>query len=231
MMRGIVLFSDEPAMGVGLCAIFAAQAAYLPPVVCSQHAEFLQAVRTHRPQVALYVLDPDADLEIVRELAASAPGCALVLMGREIAPELAYHSMELGVRALITTTAPAETLFECMRAVEKGRSWLDPSLSVELLDKRMVGLSPRQGQLVSLLVQGLKNKEIASAMGISERTVKAYLTTLFEKVGAKDRFELALFGLKNLKHLRDIRADRSLQPKGPLRQMVARRLVSRKPVA
>ena len=47
-------------------------------------------------------------------------------------------------------------------------------------------------------MQGLKNKEIAAALGIAEGTVKAYLTALFEKVGARDRFELALFGLKTV---------------------------------
>jgi hypothetical protein len=51
---------------------------------------------------------------------------------------------------------------------------------------------------VSLLSQGLKNKEIAATLGISEGTVKVYFSRLFQKVGVKDRFELALYGLKNL---------------------------------
>src|SRR5450432_2214071 len=55
-----------------------------------------------------------------------------------------------------------------------------------------------EGQLVTLLAQGLKNKEIATALNISEGTVKVYLSRLFQKLGVKDRFELALYGLKNL---------------------------------
>ena len=51
---------------------------------------------------------------------------------------------------------------------------------------------------MSLLSQGLKNKEIATALNISEGTVKVYLSRLFQKLGVKDRFELALYGLKNL---------------------------------
>jgi hypothetical protein len=50
---------------------------------------------------------------------------------------------------------------------------------------------------VSLLVQGLKNKEIAACIGITEGTVRIYLSKLFAKIGARDRFELAVFGLKN----------------------------------
>jgi DNA-binding CsgD family transcriptional regulator len=58
-------------------------------------------------------------------------------------------------------------------------------------------LTPREAQLISLLVQGLRNKEIAACLGITEGTVRIYLTKLFIKAGARDRFELAVFGLKN----------------------------------
>ena len=59
-------------------------------------------------------------------------------------------------------------------------------------------LSRREGQLITLLSQGLKNKEIAFTLKITEGTVKVYLSHLFQKVGVKDRFELAVFGLNNL---------------------------------
>jgi DNA-binding CsgD family transcriptional regulator len=65
----------------------------------------------------------------------------------------------------------------------------------------MVALTKRESQLVALLSQGLKNKEIASTLQISEGTVKVYLSRLFQKVGVKDRFELALYGLKNLQNM------------------------------
>jgi two-component system nitrate/nitrite response regulator NarP len=86
-------------------------------------------------------------------------------------------------------------------------------------------LSKRQSELVGLLTQGLKNKEIGAALGISEGTVKAYLTTLYEKVGARDRFELALFGLKNMGGRENASAG------GPIRSLVARRGVVRRPEA
>jgi DNA-binding NarL/FixJ family response regulator len=76
------------------------------------------------------------------------------------------------------------------------RYWRDLDGTVivgNLLNARPNNLSRRQSQLIGLLVQGLKNDEIAAALGICEGTVKAYLTTLFEKVGTKERFELALF--------------------------------------
>jgi DNA-binding CsgD family transcriptional regulator len=63
---------------------------------------------------------------------------------------------------------------------------------------KTINLTLREGQLVTLLAQGMKNKEIATALYLSEGTVKVYLSRLFQKTGAKDRFELALHGVKNL---------------------------------
>lgn len=75
---------------------------------------------------------------------------------------------------------------------------LDHFLTSSLLECREVKLTRREGRLVRLVSGGLKNKEIAATLSIPEGTVKVCLSRLFEKVGAKDRFELALFGLRHL---------------------------------
>jgi DNA-binding CsgD family transcriptional regulator len=87
---------------------------------------------------------------------------------------------------------------KCLQKVQAGELWFEKALTDSFLCARRVALTQREGQLVSLLSQGLKNKEIATTLMISEGTVKVYLSRLFQKVGVKDRFELALFGLKNL---------------------------------
>jgi DNA-binding NarL/FixJ family response regulator len=87
---------------------------------------------------------------------------------------------------------------KCLRKVAAGELWIEKNLSDQILSARRVLLSPRERQLATLLAQGLKNKEIAYALGITEGTVKVYLSRLFQKAGVADRFELALFALKNL---------------------------------
>jgi DNA-binding CsgD family transcriptional regulator len=82
--------------------------------------------------------------------------------------------------------------------VNEGELWFEKALTDSIMSARRYSLTRREGQLVSLLSQGLKNKEIATALNISEGTVKVYLSRLFQKLGVKDRFELALYGLKNL---------------------------------
>jgi DNA-binding CsgD family transcriptional regulator len=68
----------------------------------------------------------------------------------------------------------------------------------QLLLTKRVSLTRREGQLVGLIAQGLKNKELAYALGITEGTVKVYLSRIFKKLGVNDRFELALYALKNV---------------------------------
>ena len=84
------------------------------------------------------------------------------------------------------------------RKVQAGELWFEKALTDSFLSAKRIALTRREGQLVTLLAQGLKNKEIASMLLISEGTVKVYLSRLFQKLGVKDRFELALYGLKNL---------------------------------
>src|SRR5580658_6480328 len=106
--------------------------------------------------------------------------------------------MSLGVRGILRKTLPTETLLRCLTRANEGELWFEKALTDSIMSARRYFLTRREGQLVSLLSQGLKNKEIATALTISEGTVKVYLSRLFQKLGVKDRFELALYGLKNL---------------------------------
>ena len=95
-------------------------------------------------------------------------------------------------------TLPPELLLECIHKVHGGELWFEKSLTDGLAATNRIALTRREGQLVTLLSQGRKNKEIASLLMITEGTVKVYLSKLYDKLGVKDRFELALYGLKNL---------------------------------
>jgi DNA-binding NarL/FixJ family response regulator len=154
------------------------------------------------PEVVIWGLPLDAELASLRNFQRAFPHTAIVLWARGVSIEVAHLAVALGVRGFVSTTSSLENFGDCLRTAARGEMWMEHSLTMNLLASRPVSLSKRQNELVGLLVQGLKNKEIAHAMGISEGTVKAYLTTLYEKVGARDRFELALFGLKNLGSLR-----------------------------
>ena len=150
------------------------------------------------PDLVLHGSDAGNHLRGAQRHEACDGSCKIVLWVNSISTELAFQAMGLGVRGILRKTLPTDLQVKCLQKVQAGELWFEKALTDSFLCARRVALTQREGQLVSLLSQGLKNKEIATTLMISEGTVKVYLSRLFQKVGVKDRFELALFGLKNL---------------------------------
>jgi DNA-binding NarL/FixJ family response regulator len=148
--------------------------------------------------VALVTLSPEIDWGVLITLRRESPSTKVILWVQEVSTEIAHQALHFGVRGILRRTLGPEMLVKCLRKVHEGELWFEKALTQVFLAGRKVNLSKRESELVKLLAQGLKNKEIATALGISEGTVKVYLSKLYDKVGAKDRFELALFGLRNL---------------------------------
>jgi DNA-binding NarL/FixJ family response regulator len=137
-------------------------------------------------------------LELLSELRAIAPATSLVLWVDTVAPEFINQAVGLGVLGVLSKDSEIHDCLRCLRHVAEGKFWLEHELSNKLVLTRSIPLTVRQRQLVGMLTQGLKNKEIAHRLGITEGTVKVYLSNIYRKTGANDRFELALFALKNL---------------------------------
>jgi len=194
----LIVSTDEPVVEIGIRALFVNDPCFELLSIQKTHQDTLRSLAIERPSVAVYGLAGETDLNAVRDLLHASPGTSIVLWARGISTEIAHQAVNMGVRGFLSTHSPAERFRECVEVAARGELWMEQSLTMSMLNSRPVHLSKRQSQLVQLLVQGLKNKEIAAALGISEGTVKAYLTTLFEKVGARDRFELALFGLRTV---------------------------------
>ena len=143
-------------------------------------------------------LTPEITFAVLSDMKHTMMSCKIVLWVNSISTELAFQAMGLGVRGILRKTLPTDLQVKCLQKVQAGELWFEKALTDSFLCARRIALTQREGQLVSLLSQGLKSKEIATQLMISEGTVKVYLSRLFQKVGVKDRFELALFGLKNL---------------------------------
>ena len=200
-MARVLLFTDEPVLAKGFTSVLSSVPGFDTVSVCHSTAELAVVVQTFKPDVLLIDLTPDVTFGILTQLQGDLPNCRIVLWVRAISTELAYQAMELGVRGVLRKTLPPELLVKCLGKVSEGELWFDKTLTASFLSAKMIALTKRESQLVSLLSQGLKNKEIATTLTISEGTVKVYLSRLFQKVGVKDRFELALYGLRNLQNM------------------------------
>jgi two-component system nitrate/nitrite response regulator NarL len=197
-MASVLLCTDEPILAEGLVR-FLAGAEDLDLISCCPGIDELPAqMELHKPNLLLMDLTTGITLGVLRGIHEASPHARIVLWVRSISSELALQAMSLGVQGILRKTLPTNTLLLCLTKVNQGELWFEKALTDSILSARHYSLTRREGQLVGLLSQGLKNKEIATALTISEGTVKVYLSRLFQKLGVKDRFELALYGLKNL---------------------------------
>jgi len=197
-MTRLVLFTDEPILACGLERVLENNSNCRLEAVCSDLVTLAEEARARRPDLLLVDLAPELSFGTLLELQRQLAGVRIVLWVRSISTEMAYQAIEHGVRGILRRTQPPEVLLKCLQMVADGGLWFEETLKANFNSMRAISLTRRESQLVSLLAQGLKNKEIASTLFISEGTVKVYLSRLFQKLGVKDRFELALYGLKNM---------------------------------
>jgi len=197
-MANVLLCTDEPILAEGLARILAGSEALDLVSFCPGIEGLHSQMELHQPDLLLVDLTASVTFSVLSGLHEVASRTKIVLWVHSISTELALQAMSLGVRGILRKTLPIDTLLRCLTRVIEGELWFEKAMTDSIMSARRYSLTRREGQLVSLLSQGLKNKEIATALTISEGTVKVYLSRLFQKLGVKDRFELALYGLKNL---------------------------------
>lgn len=196
--RRLLLFTELPLFAAGVQATITPHTDLEVVGTIHQVQTLILEIRNVKPDLVLIDWGPSLDWPTVAAACASVEGRRVVLLVRNAAAELVYQAREAGVAAVLDLHTPPAQLVDAVQRVLAGEVVYSASMDESLRISRTVRLTPREGELVALLAQGLKNKEIATSLNISEGTVKVYLSKLFQKVGAKDRFELALFGLKNL---------------------------------
>jgi len=145
-------------------------------------------------------------LEALRELASCRDRMRIILLAGNIDRSQLVSAVRLGVRGLLLKDAPTEVLFEAIMCVLTGQYWLGQSLVSDLLEivrpliqsggvtgnGTQSRLTPREQQVLRMVVAGHSNKEIAQQWTVSEETIKHHLTRMFDKVGAANRVELAM---------------------------------------
>lgn len=123
----------------------------------------------------------------------------VVVWGMSITEAEALRFLQAGAKGIIRKSADSGTILSCLRSVGQGRSWMQDSVfrdgSVQELQIR-TDLTPREHQVMELVEQGYKNREIAQELGIRPGTVKIHLKHIFEKTGVRGRHGLALNGLR-----------------------------------
>ena len=161
-------------------------------------------VRDLRPDILLVDFAPQATFETLTALAESGEAARTIILAEDVDGADLAKALELGARGLVLRDSAADVLFKSIHYVLAGQYWIVSDsvidipaamrkLEAELRSRRVFGLTPRELEIVRMVVDGFTNKEIGEKLAIGENTVKSHLTHIFNKVGASSRIELALF--------------------------------------
>jgi len=173
--------------------------------------DVLDVISAHRPDVVVLVIDGANEREIL--LLERLPDIAkrtsvLVVTGD---PDSALHAqaIELGARGVVMKDQSAQVLAKALRKVCAGEIWLDHGRTTGVLNHltrryvdenpevaKVESLTPRERQIVGLITEGLTNKELADRLFISEATARNHLTSILNKLGLVDRFQLTVYAFR-----------------------------------
>ena len=161
-------------------------------------SEVNEFIRNRRPDIV--VIDKSfgiqAVLDWITHLKAGAyHATEVVVWGVSVTEAEALRFLQCGARGITRKSTDIDTLLSCLRSVAAGSSWMAECVFRESsrVDRyAKSALTPREQQVMELVEQGLKNKEIATELGIRPGTVKIHLKHIFEKTGVRGRYGLAL---------------------------------------
>jgi two-component system nitrate/nitrite response regulator NarL len=201
----IVIADDHPIVLGGLDQLLSTEGDVAVVARCRDGEEALAAIRRERPDIAIVDLSMPGrnGIDLVRD---AAPTKVVLLTARIEADEV-LEAMRHGVAGIILKESAPTQIIDCIRAVLRGEQWIDPVVGRRTLDgvlRRQAGaervsgvLTAREIEVVRLVAAGLRNKEIADRLFISEGTVKAHLRTIFEKLGINSRARLMVYARAN----------------------------------
>lgn len=195
----LVVADDHPLTLDGVENLFRLEEDFQLMARCTDGIETLKAVRQHRPDVVILdIRMPGKDgLTIAREMLAEKLPTRVVLLTAELEDDQLLDAVRSGVRGIVLKEMAPQLLVQCVRKVHAGEQWLERRSIAANLEKilrretaaREIGelITPREIDIVKMVAQGLRNKEISGKLFISEGTVKVHLHNICEKLHVKGR--------------------------------------------
>jgi DNA-binding NarL/FixJ family response regulator len=170
-------------------------------------SECLSLAERVKPAIVLLDLKmtPMDGFEVLSQLQATGSAAKPIVLTASEDEQDYVEAVRRGARGIVLKAAASERLLEGIRKVHRGEMWIDQRVAADVMkamsDPRPVTraeraqLTARELEIVSLVAQGFRNKEIADKLSISEQTVKNHLHNIFDKLGVSDRLELALYAI------------------------------------
>lgn len=206
----LAIADDFPVFRIGLRKLFEPETDIVIVAEAGNGMEALLVLEKFQPDVLLLDLKmPVMDgLDVLNEIAKRKLRTRAVLMMTNTDREKAVRAVRLGARGIVFKDADPGLLVKSVRKVHQGEVWIDNPILSQALEtlvskptqpavpgERRDKLSSREMEVVRCVALGLRNKEVADKLGVSEATVKNHLTSIYAKLGVSDRLELILYAI------------------------------------
>jgi two-component system nitrate/nitrite response regulator NarL len=201
----IVVADDHPMFLDGLVATLSGDDELKVVAAVVDGPAAVQAVKLHRPDLALLdVAMPGGGLEALRQVAAASPSTRSVILTSSEAEDDLMAAMKAGARGYVLKGISGRELRTILKTIHSGGTYLAPGLAYgalrELSRPRprspIDDLTNREREVLDLVASGLSNAEIGGQLGLAEKTVKHYMTSVLGKLGVASRVEAALLAYK-----------------------------------
>ncbi len=209
----VLLVDDHAVVRAGLRLLLEQGAGYEVVGEAGCCPESIARVSGTRPDVVLLDMDLGSDNAFVffKNLQTATHPARIVLLTGIRDPEMHRRAIRLGARGLVAKHDAPDSLLKSIRKVHDGELWVDHALTSELISEmvsgpsstrdpereRIASLTPREREVTKLVAQGLKNKEIAERLFVSDITVRHHLTSIFAKLNVQDRLALVLYAFRH----------------------------------
>ncbi|USA60798.1 response regulator transcription factor [Qipengyuania citrea] len=201
-MTKVLVADDDPLTMAGITTLLD-KTNFNVVATVNTGAAVLDALPGARPE--LLILDNDmperSGLDVLRTLRSKGDDRPVVLLTSRLNDELAREAVKLSVNGIVIKSTAPRDLLVCLESVVQGRRWIDQEVMQRVMEQAMSpdaprdpfdALSARERAVASLVQRGLRNKEVASELGLTEGTVKVHLHKVFDKLGIRGRTELIL---------------------------------------
>ena len=196
-MNKIILADSQAIFRAGTAKVLAMDEDMRIIAQCADLERLLHAVATYPGAIVLFAASLRPEMQRLRKTLDSMGSRGIVIAENT---EAAQSYLQQGFRGVVFRNVTGPALVDCVRRVSCGDTWIPPQLIVrDSAEEDMVGtrvrdrLTPKEMRIVALIVQGCKNREIATRLKTTEQVIKNYLRSIYDKTGVSDRLELALF--------------------------------------
>jgi len=210
----ILLIDDHTVMRLGLRLLIENQQGLKVVGEASGRADALKLAEREQPDIILLDLTlPGTDgIDLIPELLAIAKDSRILVLTGVLEPEAHKRAMRLGAMGVVLKEKAPEVLIKAIEKVHEGEIWLDRAMVANVFcatsrfrevkkhdpeTAKIATLTEREREVIALIGEGLRNRQIADRLFISEGTVRNHLTTVFSKLEVSDRFELLIYSYRH----------------------------------